>query len=159
MPFGDENKDIYIYTSGLLLQCTRTLTVQLVRWSITKWSFIISSKCKLLSPCYSWKRFHLVVNNNHSLYYEQFVPKNVFLLDAYSINYILWDNLNLNKIIQNGDRLVELMFSVLVSYLEDWWIEPWLKPKTIKFVFTVQNYEISKGTFQRSFLFYLRFSF
>jgi hypothetical protein len=56
-----------------------------------------------------------------------------------------------NKIIQNGDRLVELMFSVLVSYLEDWWIEPWLKPKTIKFVFTVQNYEISKGTFQRIF--------
>ena len=75
------------------------------------------------------------------------------------MNYILWDNLNLNKIIQNRDRLVELMFNVLVSYFEDGWIEPWLKPKTIKFVFTVQNYEISKGTFQRSFLFYLRFSF
>ena len=45
------------------------------------------------------------------------------------------------------------MFSVLVWYVEDGWIEQWLKPKTIKFVFTVQNYEISTGTFQRSFLF------
>jgi hypothetical protein len=51
------------------------------------------------------------------------------------------------------------MLSVLVSYVEDGGIEPWLKPKTIKFVFVVQNYEISTRTFPDMFLFYLRFTY
>jgi len=45
------------------------------------------------------------------------------------------------------------MSSVLVSYVEDGGIEPWLKPKTIKCVFVVQNYEISTQTFQTCFIF------
>jgi hypothetical protein len=32
---------------------------------------------------------------------------------------------------KNGDRLVELMISVLVSYVEDGGVGPWVKPKII----------------------------
>ena len=44
------------------------------------------------------------------------------------------------------------MLSVLVSYVEDGGIEPWLKPKTIQCVFAVQNYVISTRTFQTCFI-------
>ena len=74
----------------------------------------------------------------------------------------MWNNFNFKfkkNNIQNEDRLVELMLSVLVSYVEDGGVEPWLKPKTIKFVFAVQNYEISTRTFPHMFLFYLRFTY
>jgi hypothetical protein len=59
----------------------------------------------------------------------------------------------LKKNIRNEDRLVKLMSSVLVSYVEDGGIESWLKPKTIKCVFVVQNYENSTRTFQTCFSF------
>ena len=74
----------------------------------------------------------------------------MFLLDAYWTNNVLWNyfNFKLKKTIQNEDRLVKLMSSVLVSYVEDGGIEPWLKPRKIKCVFVVQNYEISARTFQ-----------
>jgi hypothetical protein len=34
---------------------------------------IISSKCTLFSQWYSWQIAHLVYNNNHSLWYQQFI--------------------------------------------------------------------------------------
>ena len=68
----------------------------------------------------------------------------------------MWNNFNFKfkkKNIQNEDRLVELMLSVLVSYVEDGGIESLLKPKTIKFVFAVQIMKVLHGHSQTCFSF------
>jgi hypothetical protein len=82
----------------------------------------------------------------------------VFLLDAYSTNNVLWNNLNKKNPIQNGDRLVELMLSVLVSYVEDGGVEPWLKPNIIIGIFCTKLRNFYTDIPDK-FLFYLLFSY
>jgi hypothetical protein len=51
-----------------------------VCWYLSKTDIIISSKCNLFSPWYSWQA-HLTLNNNHSLTHETLIL-NTFLYDC-----------------------------------------------------------------------------
>ena len=73
----------------------------------------------------------------------------------------MWNHFNFKlkkNNIQNEDRLVELILSMLVSYVEDGGIEPWLKPKIIICICCTKLRNFYRDI-PDMFLFYLRFTY